>query len=224
MLRAPSSETRTTFVVAHRAGNDLGRLEIASTLELPLAEADVHLYRGRLEVRHLKTAGPLPLLWDRWALAPRWTPRLELDSLLAAAADAAPELMLDLKGHDARLSERVAGALAGFDRRVTVCSQDWRLLDPFADVPGVRVVHSVGGIRALRRLPRQRRLDGISIHRGLLDAATVHALRSIADTIMSWPVESLAEARRLSALGVDGLISQAFEPIATALTAEAALA
>ena len=59
-----------------------------------LIEADVHLHRGRLEVRHLKTLGPL--LWDRWYLASPRTPRLELAALLDHAgpehgADARPQ-------------------------------------------------------------------------------------------------------------------------------------
>src|SRR5688500_13351232 len=99
------------FVVAHRAGNDLERLSIAAALGLPLAEADVHAYRGRLEVRHLKTAGALPVLWDRWKLASARAPRLELETLLAASADG-PELMLDLKGHHRQLPGRLLRALA----------------------------------------------------------------------------------------------------------------
>ena len=87
------------FVVAHRAGNDLGILRRAEALAPRLVEADLHLRRGRVEVRHLKTLGPLPLLWDRWRLAPGWRPRLELPALLEAAAPGT-ELMLDLKGHD----------------------------------------------------------------------------------------------------------------------------
>ena len=73
------------FIVAHRAGNDLELLRRAEGVQPRLIEADVHLYRGRLEVRHLKTLGPLPVLWDRWYLASPRTPRLELAGLLAAA-------------------------------------------------------------------------------------------------------------------------------------------
>src|ERR1043165_2169704 len=95
------------FVVAHRAGNDLELLRRAEAVRPGLIEADVHLFRGRLEVRHLKTLGPLPILWDRWYLASPRTPRLQLGELLAGAG---PEtaLMLDLKGRDARLAELVA--------------------------------------------------------------------------------------------------------------------
>ena len=37
--------------------------------------------------------------------------------------------------------------------------------------------------------------------------------------IMSWPVETVPEARRLAALGVDGMISQSFETLSAALAA-----
>jgi hypothetical protein len=160
-------------VVAHRAGNDLALLRRAEAAGAWLVEADVHLRRGRLEVRHLKSVGPL--LWDRWYLAPLGTPRLELAALLAAAGG---PLMLDLKGRDPRLSRRLAADLECASPRVpvTVCSRSWRLLEPLRESPGVRVVHSVGNRRQLRALRRRfagRRLGGVSIHRRLLDAATV---------------------------------------------------
>jgi glycerophosphoryl diester phosphodiesterase len=73
------------FIVAHRAGNDLELLRRAERVRPRLIEADVHLYRGRLEVRHLKTLGPLPVLWDRWYLAPAGGPRRALAAELAGA-------------------------------------------------------------------------------------------------------------------------------------------
>jgi hypothetical protein len=215
----PAPTGRAPFVVAHRAGNDLARLRDAAALGLPLAEADLHLHRGRLEVRHLKTAGPIPVLWDRWELASPRAPRLLLETLLEAAAGG-PELMLDLKGHDPRLPGRVLTAIRDSGRRVTVCSQDWRLLEPLGDVPRLRVVHSVGGSRALTRLHRRfagMRLSGISIHRRLLDAATVQRLLERTELLMTWPVESVPEARRLAALGVHGVISRSFEALAPRL-------
>src|SRR5689334_23993901 len=119
------------FLVAHRAGNDLALLRRAERVRPRLIEADVHLYRGRLEVRHLKTLGPLPVLWDRWYLAWRRTARLELPELLVSAApDTA--LMLDLKGRDPELSRRI---LAVLERPVSVCSRHWPLLEPFLGHP-----------------------------------------------------------------------------------------
>ena len=172
-------------------------------------------------MRHLKTLGPVPILWDKWMLASPRTPKLLLDELLAAAGPST-ELMLDLQGRDPRLSRRLAAAIAaaGRDSRITVCSRNWRLLEPLRDLDGVRVVHSVGSRRQLRALRARfagRRLAGISIHRELLDAAAVQDLHRRADIVMTWPVETLAEARRLSGWGVDGLISQDFERIAGAL-------
>jgi glycerophosphoryl diester phosphodiesterase len=209
--------------VAHRAGNDPRRLREAADLGLPLAEADIHLYRGRLEVRHLKTAGPFPVLWDRWELASPRKPRPMLDELLEAATGG-PELMLDLKGHDRRLPVRVLDAIAaaGLDRRVTVCSQDWRLLDPLREAEGIRVIESVGGGRALRRLlarPMSEELAGVSIHARLVTPEVAADLRARTAVILSWPVETLPEARRLSALGVDGLISRSFAMLGPALEA-----
>ena len=211
----------TPFVVAHRAGNDLGMLRRAEALASRLVEADLHLRRGRVEVRHLKTMGPVPLLWDRWRLAPGWTPRLELEALLAAAAHST-ELMLDLKGRDIRLSRRVAEELACERRapRVTVCARNWALLEPLAGRENLRLVHSVGSRRQLRALRRRfagRRLAGISIHRDLLDAGTVADLRTRADMVMTWPVTSADEARALAGWGVNGVITERFDALVAAL-------
>lgn len=128
--------------------------------------------------------------------------------------------MLDLKGHDRRLPGRVLAAIgaAGLPGRLTVCSQDWWLLEPLAGVPEIRVVHSVGNARQLARLRRRREtLAGVSIHERLLDAAVVAELRRRATLVLSWPVESVAQARRLAAWGVQGLISRRFEDLAVEL-------
>ena len=196
-------------------------LRHAEALRPRLVEADLHLRRGRIEVRHLKTLGPLPLLWDRWRLAPGWKPRLQLGALLAATGPAT-ELMLDLKGRDGRLARRVAAALSAGPRppRVTVCSRNWALLRPLEGLEGVRLVHSVGSRRQLRALRRRfagRRLAGISIHRDLLDAGIVADLRTRADVVMTWPVASVEEARALAGWGVDGVITERFDALAAAL-------
>lgn len=206
------------FVVAHRAGNDLALLEAAEAAGVQLVEADVRLFHGRLEVRHLKTVGPLPLFWDTWVLASPFAPRLRLHELLAGAAPGT-ELMLDLKGRDLRLAHRVRAELEATPRRrVTICSRSWRLLEPLAGLDGVRVVHSVGSRRQLRALlQRFPRVAGISIHKQLLDESTTRLLRARAGVIMTWPVHDAEEARRLLAWGVDGLIADRFEPLAAAL-------
>ena len=173
-----------------------------------LVEADVRLFRGRLELRHLKTVGPLPLYWDRWVVTPTWR-RLVLADLLAAPAPV--ELMLDLKGTRTRLGALVAEAIAphAASRRFTVCARAWHQLDAFERLP-VRRVHSVGSARDLRRLLARfegRRLDGVSIHERLVDARAMAALRGVTATVLTWPVNDVRRARELVALGVRGLIT-----------------
>jgi glycerophosphoryl diester phosphodiesterase len=208
------------FLVAHRAGNRLADLRLTERLEPSLVEADVRLYRGRLEVRHLKTAGPLPVLWDRWELRASWRPRLRLEELLEATSPET-ELMLDLKGPRRRLAERVLRTIEPYlgERRFTVCARWWRLLEPFAGTP-VRCIHSVGNARQLRELLRRfanQRLEGVSIHERLADRETMAALGEIADVIMAWPVNEPERARALLRLGVAGLITDRAAAMSRAL-------
>jgi hypothetical protein len=212
------------FLIAHRAGNRLADLRSAEELGVGLVEADIRLFRGRLEVRHLKTVGPLPILWDRWELAAPWRPRLELGDLLEATAPET-ELLLDLKGVRLELAERVLDAISPHlaSRRFTICARSWPLLAPFAELP-VRRVHSVGSRRQLRRLLRrigEGRLEGISIHQNLLDRESVATLRAVADLIMTWPVNHPERARELLGLGVDGLITDDARRLAAAGVLEA---
>jgi glycerophosphoryl diester phosphodiesterase len=187
-------------------------VQTAEALGVQAIEADVHLYRGRLEVRHLKTLGPIPLLWDRWRLASPFRPRLVLAELLAAV-DGCTELVLDLKGRDPRLATEVLQALAPrvcAGGRTTVCARHWPLLEELRGVPGVRLVPSVGSARQLRRLllrHRGRRFEGVTIHERLLDSRTVRELHELADVILAWPVNSLERAQELIRLEVEGLIS-----------------
>jgi glycerophosphoryl diester phosphodiesterase len=209
-LSSLRKDGRRPFFVAHRAGNRLADLHAAELLKPTLVEADVRLYRGRLEVRHLKTAGPIPILWDRWELQASWRRQLRLEELLAAMA-AETELVLDLKGPRKRLAEHVLRAVEPYlsERRFTVCARSWRLLEPFAGTP-VRRVHSVGNARQLRAVLRRfanRRLEGVSIHERLVNRETVAALGEIAELIMAWPVNEPERARALLRLGVAGLIT-----------------
>ena len=212
------------LLVGHRAGNRLDLLRASEAAGLEFAEADVHLFHGRLEVRHLKTVGPLPLFWDRWELAAPWRPRLLLGELLAAAAPST-ELMLDLKGRRRRLADLVAETLAPYlgMRRLTVSCRSWPLLEPFGGLP-VRRLHSVGTARQLRAFVRQfagTRLDGVTIHERLLDLASATELRRIAGIVMTWPVNDAGRATELLRLGVDGLISDRPEAISAVVVPEA---
>ena len=198
------------FVVAHRAGNCLDRLRDAERLGVALVEADVRLFHGRPEVRHLKTVGPLPFYWDRWALASPFRRSLVLGEILRASTGRS-ELMLDLKGSKQRLADVVRSEIGPYlpNRRFTVCARSWDLLDTFDGLP-VRRFASVGNRRQLHGLLRRfadTGVDGVSIHERLLDAKVVAELRSVAGLVLTWPVDAPARARELLRMGVDGLIS-----------------
>jgi len=212
MRRVPTAEQ--PFIVAHRAGNEPARIQRACEIGVDLIEADVRFHHGRIEVRHLKSMGPIPLLWDRWLLAPGWTPRFLIDGLTAIAPEDC-ELMFDIKpGHvdyPRRVLEAVRAGMPG--RPYTVCSQAWKLLEPFHDEPDVRVVHSIGSARMLRDvMPHlaRHRSDAVSIHKKLLDERSVAALLDVVDLIMTWPVNTESELRRLQGMGVNGFIIDDF--------------
>jgi len=88
------------LAIAHGAGNSLAGLQVANELGVDVIECDVRRGREQLEVRHLKSAGPLPFLWDRWELASASAPRLGLAELLAAQQHDT-RFMLDVKGRQA---------------------------------------------------------------------------------------------------------------------------
>jgi glycerophosphoryl diester phosphodiesterase len=196
--------------VAHRAGNGLDKLREAERDGVALVEADVRLFRGRPEVRHLKTIGPLPLYWDRWALASPFRRSLVLSELLRET-DAGTELMLDLKGRQPQLADIVRAEIEPYlpGRPFTICARSWRLLDVFDGLP-VRRFASAGSRRQVRALLARyadRGVDGVAVHERLLDARAVAELRSITGLVLTWPVNAPSRARELVGMGVDGLIS-----------------
>jgi glycerophosphoryl diester phosphodiesterase len=201
--------TGRPLAVAHRAGNDLGALRAAEALGVDMVEADLHLFGGRIEVRHLKTVGPLPILWDRWWVASPFTPRMTLQQLIAAAAPAT-QLLLDLKGPRVALARAtrdiVVAECAG--RRVTVCARNWRLLRPFRDAPGVRIAHTVATAGRLRAFPRVARdAQVVSIDHRLLTPAALPGIPQLAPLVLAWGVDDLERMRELHDAGVGGFIT-----------------
>lgn len=197
--------------VAHRSGNTVAGLRAALDSGVDLVECDVHAYRGRLEVRHLKTMGGLPWLWDKGEVVHRRRHRhLELAELVDVLGDD-HRLMIDLKGVHPRLAPSVARLLreAAPDRGLTVCTKSWWMLDAF-DVP-VRRVLSAGSRRGVARLlarVAKGPVHGVSVRRSLLTPELVTRLHAGTDLVMTWPVDTpqaLNDARRF---GVDAVISK----------------
>jgi glycerophosphoryl diester phosphodiesterase len=200
------------LIIAHRHGNCLELLKAAESANADIIEVDVWLYRGRLEVRHTKTLGPLPLLWDRWYLQRADTPRLLLEDLLRSTG---PEtvLMLDIKGRNPEIAHRVITELerhhAG--RRVMVCSQNWQLLEAFRSYPDAILVHSIGNQFQLRRAWALLSTDGhdaISIQFRLLDDAVVRKLKERVSLVFSWPISSTERYQDAVKWGLDGVITE----------------
>ncbi len=215
------------LVIAHRAGNSLAGLHAANTLGVDVIECDVHEYRDVLEVRHLKTAGPLPFLWDRWELASASAPRLGLAELLQANRHETT-FMLDLKGRRTSAASAVARLLQdnGHDRPVLVCGRYWPLVDALAELPFVRRVLSARNHGELARL-RQRLAStgvtyGVSIHRSLLDKATVAELNEHVDLLMTWPINDIDSLDHMLELGVTGIISDEDEVLSELIRRRAA--
>ncbi len=215
------------LAVAHRAGNSVDRLHGAVELGAHVIEADVHHYRGRLEVRHEKSLGPLPWLWEKWELLPPSTARLGLAELLTAASHGTV-FMLDLKGNRAAVGHRVAAELHAVapERPVLVCSRYWPSLTPFAHIPWVRTVRSARNRAELALLLRRLRSGapghGVSVHRSLLTPDVVARLHEHVEVVMTWPVNdpaALAEVTALGATGTIGVISDEDDILRRVLTA-----
>jgi glycerophosphoryl diester phosphodiesterase len=203
--------TGRPLLVAHRAGNDPGSARAAAEAGADLVEADVHMRRGRLELRHPRRLGPV--LWDREGVAlARGTPQA-LEPVLAALGPRA-EPLLDLKSGPPRLAEAALAAVRAAlgDRPVTIASRRWELLERVAGAPGVRLLRSAASRREVARLLRLaeagRLGDGACVRADLLAPPVGAALGGAAPLLMSWPVGDEPQARRLAALGANALLCE----------------
>jgi glycerophosphoryl diester phosphodiesterase len=204
---------RPLLAIAHRAGNNLADLRTALAAGVDLVEADIHLYRNALEVRHRKAIGP-HLYWEPWSDVRRRRDLIvpELPEILTVAAGD-PRLMLDLKGPSLAVAACVADTLRTLAPAapVTVCTKQWRMLDAFADAPHVRRVLSASDPLQLARLRARLRREpahGVSIRLRLLTKPVVDELRCATDLVLAWPVDSEAALDRAERLGVTGVISK----------------
>jgi len=204
---------RPMLAIAHRAGNNEADLRTALAAGVDLVEADIHLYRNALEVRHRKAIGP-HLYWEPWNDIRRRRDLVvpELREILALAAGD-PRLMLDLKGPSLAVAKRVAETLRTLTPGVpiAVCTKQWPMLDAFAGEPNVRRILSAGDPLQLARLRarlRRERAHGVSIRLRLLTKPVVDELRRATDLVLAWPVDSEAAFASAERLGVTGVISK----------------
>ena len=211
---------RRPLLIAHRVGNHPAEIPAAVEAGADLIEADVHLYRRRLEVRHTKTLGILPWLWDRWYLVPAGAERLVL-SVVVESTPPEATLMLDLKGWHPWLGNRIATAMREVapDRSYVVSGRQWQMLSAFESLDNVTIIHSARSARELRAMPRRiagHRTDAVCIHRQLLQVPRwVELARRLAPTVLTWPIVDQATADEAIGHGADGLIVDGIDVLAT---------
>jgi glycerophosphoryl diester phosphodiesterase len=206
-------DDRFLLAVAHRAGNNLADLRAALAAGVDLVEADVHLYRGALEVRHRKAVGP-HYYWEPPTEVNRRRDLVvpELHEVLEVAAGD-PRLMLDLKGPSLAVAPRVAEALRTHAPGValSVCTKQWKMLDSFTGDPHIGRVLSASDplqLASLRARLRRERVYGVSIRLSLLTTAVVAEIRRATDRVLAWPVDTEAALARARRVGVTGVISK----------------
>jgi glycerophosphoryl diester phosphodiesterase len=195
------------YFVAHRAGNLPATIEAALRVA-DAVELDVHLFRGRLEVRHEKVFWPCSARWEQWYFVPAHTPRPALAEILDDLPRSTP-LWLDLKGFTPRLTRKALAATAGFER-VTVSSRSWWILKPAGAHPHVRVMRSAGNRLqrwfALHVTPAAgHRADGVVLHERLADPDTVARLHRTG-SVVAWGAGTRRRIDELAALSLDGVI------------------
>lgn len=215
--RHPALPAERPLMIAHRAGNSAVMAERAIAAGADLIETDIWRYRKRLEIRHVKTMGPVPLLWDRWKLHPGWRPRLQLAGLVQTIP-IGQRLLLDLKGDDPALGTDIVETLQQLqpERQIIVCGRTWHQLDRIVDHPGLTVFFSVGSDEELAMIwgrLKPMRHPAVSINRRYLTPDLMQRFKDINATVMSWTIDTLDDARRFHEMGVDGFTSDNLELI-----------
>jgi len=198
--------TPVPLLVAHRSGN------AAATASRDLARADaieldVHVFRGRVVVRHEKILWPSSRLWERWRLLPAGTRVPEIGEILAAVDDDTL-LLVDLKCFTRRAARRIRRSLPS-DRPLLVSARSWWVLGAFADRPLTTCLRSCGNRAQLQvavRLPGLGHRLGLVVHQRLLTPANVAVVLGRGDHLFTWAVTDPERARQLVEAGVSGLI------------------
>lgn len=199
------------IVIAHRYGNDLARLTEAAAAQADYVEADVWSYKGRLEVRHAKTLGPIPVIWDKWYIRRQPERPLVLDDVLAALPPGMG-IMIDLKGDDRELPEMLLDTLRRHRDKhpVMISARFWDYLPSLLDYPGLMLFHSVGTrgqLRRVRPLLDLREHDAVCVKYQLLDAATVRSLKQQVSMLATWAINDEHRLQQAIDWSVDAIIT-----------------
>ncbi len=221
--------------IAHAYGNDRQALQRALSASVDMIEADIWFRAGEVWVRHERRLGLLPLLVDKRGAAshsagalsipvwPGYYIRPDVHPLgLAELLDAARgkrRLLLDVKGrYDKAGDHAFAAAVArqmferGAEGEVAVCGQNWSVLDRMREVaPQLEVRYSIERQHQweafLRFLSQDQEARRVCIEHRFMSPEKALLLEEKGVDVYCWTVDDAAEAQRLAAAGVDGIIS-----------------
>jgi len=205
----------TPFGSAHRAGNSRDHALAAIEAGADLLETDIWLHKGRLELRHKQTLGPIPILWEKWSIAPGWTPRYYLHDLLHDV----PEnvlIFLDFKGEEMDLGPAVLKELqqTAPHRTIAICGRNYPQLQTIANEPNIICFYSVGSDEEwpiARDLIAASTPPALSIDASLATEERISWMNSIEGLVVCWNVHSPERMRELQEMGVDGFTTDSPE-------------
>ena len=196
------------FASAHRAGNNREALLHAIDAGADLIETDIWLHKGRLELRHKRTLGPIPILWERWAIEPGWKPRYLLRDLLRDVPDDII-IFLDFKGDEPNLGPAVLQELHQFapDRIIATCGRNYPQLQIIDHAPNIITFYSVAEEEEwpmAQKLIAASTTPALSLLASLATQEKIDWVTARGGRVVCWGVESASEMERLTAMGVDG--------------------
>lgn len=191
--------------VAHNAGDRPQTTRRALAHGAEVIEIDLVEVGGELRVGHDE---PWPLLGEALFRGP---------TLAQAWRRSAPRgVLLDLKPTSIEVGHVVAFLRAHRrpDRPTFVTSRDLRLAARLAEQApdNVTVLATVAFPEALQRLRTDPsaagRIDGLSIHQGLVDAGTAQWADARGWFLLAWTVDRPARAQALVRVGVDAVVTE----------------
>lgn len=205
------------FVSAHRAGNSRQAAIRAIEAGADLIETDIWLHKGRLELRHKQTLGPIPILWEKWAIEPGWKPRYLLRDLLRDVPDDVL-IFLDFKGEEQGLGPAVLEELrqSAPDRVVATCGRNYPQLQSIDGAPNIITFYSVGEEKewpVAQDLIQRSATPALSIAAELATQERIDWITSLGGPVVCWGVTNPEEMQRLRAMGVDGFTTDSRDVI-----------